>query len=64
MTLKGLEEARRVVEMIQPSINEAGYGIDNFDLNESWGYINMEPTNEKVTHITVSIVPLKYSGSR
>jgi hypothetical protein len=62
MTLKGMEEARRVIEIIQPSINQAGYGITGFDLREVRGYIDHTPTDDETVQITINIMPLKYSG--
>jgi hypothetical protein len=62
MTLKGLEESQRVMEMIQPSIKQAGYGITGFDLREVRGYINHAPTDDETVQITINIMPLKYSG--
>ncbi|MDR1176036.1 MAG: hypothetical protein LBK83_11280 [Treponema sp.] len=40
MTLKGMEEARRVMEIIRPSVKQAGYDITGFDLRDVRGCIN------------------------
>jgi hypothetical protein len=57
-----MEESRRVIEIIQPSVNQAGYGITGFDLREVRGYIGHAPTDDETVQITIDIMPLKYSG--
>jgi hypothetical protein len=34
MTLKGLEKVRRVIKIIHPSVNQAGYDITGFDTRD------------------------------
>jgi hypothetical protein len=61
MTLKGMEESRRVIEIVQPAVNQAGYDITGFDLREVRGYINAAPTDDYTVQITINIMPLKYA---
>jgi hypothetical protein len=56
-----MEESRRVIEIIQPAVKQAGYDITGFDLREVRGCINGVPTDDHTVQIIVNIMPLKYA---